>query len=712
MPKKQAAKSKKPAPKAAPRATVRTVVHKAAIPGGSIAVTTDKPVKPVGVWIMVSPTKRVRIPAGPVAFAMEALAARIDRLTGMAEASERDHRLAGDRMDAINVDVKAALARLDALEAGAKVMDANVASMDKDYMGRIGDIYERIRVEGRRIDGIDKWKEFAGGNLDNLGERLSAIEGAATSARRRPKTDREAAYSWREAVKVANEHGGECRVEVSENMPDGCVYPPRSAPAGVPTIVPSGEPGMVTVTYQPPPVDVAALCRRHGLKQSVAQGIWHNKCDLLDASLLVFDSGNWDGYANGGTTLTERGDRATLPAALAKYCPVKDEKPRLQHDNSSYCTRAPAPTPAMDAALAAHRETMGEQAKVKGEPYGEPERRADATPEQRRGELERRGLKLLGTYYDCYSHDGIHDGPHAWLNGAVVGANRAGTRTRTLAEFCAALDAVGLVAKPATAEERAALCEKWGAEGREDSYQAGLTASQFEAALRQHLPYTREWREKVLVEEGWKLQSGMERIWTRDGKHSWPWVCPEDAVVEKVAKGGTYELLDRPSFLKFIRDNTPAPDRDATPAERREECERRGLRRIVDDDPSNGSCYGFSEYGAPHAWDAGSVYNKELDLTRTRTLAEFRAALDKVGLVKVPLVGDGPWTVEQLNAAGVKCHRPGPNAQFFFHHAMCNGGHVGTLWTADRCRLLHAANDPDANPEWAARVRKALGAPA
>jgi hypothetical protein len=66
-----------------------------------------------------------------------------------------------------------------------------------------------------------------------------------------------------------------------------------------------------------------------------------------------------------------------------------------------------------------------------------------------------------------------------------------------------------------------------------------------------------------------------------------------------------------------------------------------------------------------------------------------------------------------LNAAGIESASFGKHVDL--KHAFSPDASCGVfsdskvLRQADRRRLLHAANDPDASPEWRTLVRKALG---
>jgi hypothetical protein len=180
-----------------------------------------------------------------------------------------------------------------------------------------------------------------------------------------------------------------------------------------------------------------------------------------------------------------------------------------------------------------------------------------------------------------------------------------------------------------------------------------------------------------------------------------------------VADSGVKVESTSPTSKQFL-----PVDPDATPEERRAELEARGLKQCEQGKGKRNWRWtpNGDEDGKPCACETGEVYDVSFFETKTRTMPEFRAALDKVGLVKPALVGDGPWTVEELNAAGIEAldHEwkmygvPGWDKSVSLMHAFQRNKGWGVS-VADRRRLLHAADSPDVSPEWAAKVRKALG---
>lgn len=350
---------------------------------------------------------------------------------------------------------------------------------------------------------------------------------------------------------------------------------------------------------------VAELAKRHGLNRSCLLPHMFTQSGLDSCGSLSVNENTGCWYVFGVTN--QVGDRTTLAAALAKYAPIKP------------VTRVATPD---EVAILVAKGEANRLAKGDAAPTVKPDLKVaapDATPEERRAELERRGLKWSSHYGD-YSLSGTPEAnPHAFTDGEVCdkhGDMVDGKRTRTLPEFCAALDKVGLVKQV-------------------DPLDAPLTREVFEAECK--------------------------------GRPGLKAVDPAGTSTTHVYTIGGASAKDS------------------------------GFR-----------CWWYGGYAR---WSSG--YCKEVNLP-IKTLRDLRAVLDRE---LPPLVGDGPWTVEQLNAAGIRVERAcivedcGTKGYVLFNARPTDnsGDPVTIVFRLDRRRLLHAANDPDVNPEWAARVRKALG---
>lgn len=511
---------------------------------------------------------------------------------------------------------------------------------------------------------------------DDASKRLAAIENRNAPAK---KPD------YRELQKLLGHEIGPSTAPMVGTVSNEFVTTPGNW--GSAGMVLAGDPVASAVRGVPPatPEERRAELERRGLKSCVShKGMLYFTTDGYPRSA----PGAWlDGYVHGSATC-EAGDVRTT--TMPEFCAALDAVGLVAQ---------PAPV----------------------------------TPEERRAELERRGLKPWRGARNDYSLNGIgYELPSASIFGAVR-ASDSTIYTRTLPAFCDALDAVRLVAKPATPEERAALCEAWGATYDElltadHSWGlkcgADMTLPQLED-LMWYLPYTREWREKVAREllEGKATVSrhgpSMAFFWGDGGypTHRF-WANPDDGKVYEISEGPKM-VRDRAAWLAFIRKHAPAKPAPVDPLDlplTREafdtECVSRSMER---------KCGYYKMPSSEHYcwWELGNAtgvatFTAPSDVKiDCHTLRELRAVLDR----ELPsLCGDGPFTVAQLNAAGIECRtviaRDGPVTMLLKYCKDSDGDDCDSRWADNEMKrdfILWLAKHPRVNPAWAAKVRKALG---
>src|SRR5690606_38423657 len=119
------------------------------------------------------------------------------------------------------------------------------------------------------------------------------------------------------------------------------------------------------------------------------------------------------------------------------------------------------------------------------------------------------------------------------------------------------------------------------------------TLAELEAVLREHLPYTREWREAWLKGKGWVLGL-LGVLWYANGSKSMqtPVFTVHDLVGQATMGSDEIPLPDRPAFIAFVAEHTVKGEPDATPEERRAELEARGLKATL------GGVYVYSRDGS------------------------------------------------------------------------------------------------------------------